>query len=60
MIYYINLRRDFRSLIISDREVFMKAWKGKAVVVARDAKHRLDNPYTEADKAKKSADEAKR
>ena len=38
----------------------MKAWKGKAVVVARDAKHRLDNPYTEADKAKKSADEAKR
>jgi hypothetical protein len=49
-------RRDLKSLL-SASEVFMKAQKEKAAAAARDAKRRLDNPLTEAEKAKKSAAE---
>ncbi len=38
----------------------MKASKEKTVAVARDAKRRLENPLTEAQKAEKVAAEAER
>ena len=46
--------------IIDGKLIIMKLSKEKSAVAAREAKRRLENPLTEAQKAGKFASEAKR